>query len=225
MGGTDTMYHHELTEKLAWRKTQTQELWLHGIRNIFYALIFLGLATIQPDGIWAYAIITALCAEFLITLWDFVEEDLTRKLPVSERLLHTVLTANYGVVLALLIPVLWGWGQNPTGLEKAWHGYWSMFLIFGAVVVFILGLRDFHARARLQKLFTRPAKDRIERIETPITVLMTGGTGFIGRKLIPALKLEKSYFIRFSKKYKLQSQSRQLTYQEDLSECKNPDKI
>lgn len=225
MGGTDTMYHHELTEKLAWRKTQTQELWLHGIRNIFYALIFLGLATIQPDGIWAYAIITALCAEFMITLWDFVEEDLTRKLPVSERLLHTVLTANYGVVLALLIPVLWGWGQNPTGLEKAWHGYWSMFLIFGAVVVFILGLRDFHARARLQKLFTRPAKDLIERIETPKTVLMTGGTGFIGRKLIPALQVAGYKIIVLTRNSKTAALPAPVTYIENFDQIHNRDKI
>ena len=107
LGGSDTLFHHEFTEKLAWRKSQTHELRLHAIRNIFYAVIFFGLGTIQPGGMWAYAVILGLALEFLITLWDFVEEDLTRKLPASERLLHTVLTANYGIVLALLVPVLW----------------------------------------------------------------------------------------------------------------------
>lgn len=225
MGGTDTLFHHELTEKLAWRKTQTQELRLHAIRNVFYAVIFLGLATIQPGGIWAYAIITALCVEFLITLWDFVEEDLTRRLPVSERLLHTVLTANYGVVLALLIPVLWVWGQNPTALEKAWHGYWSMFLIFGTVVVFILGLRDFHATARLQKLYTRPAEDLIEKAKAPKTVLMTGGTGFIGRRLIPVLQAAGYKIIVLTRNSKTATLPAPVTYVEDFGQIHNEDTI
>lgn len=225
MGGTDTLYHHELTEKLPWRETQKQELKLHAIRNIFYALIFYGLATIQPGGIWAYALIIALCGEFLITLWDFVEEDLTRKLPISERLLHTVLTANYGVVLALLIPVLWGWAQSPTGLEKAWHGYWSIFLIFSAVVVFILGLRDFHATARLQKLYRRPIEDLIEKAETQKTVLMTGGTGFIGRRLIPALQQAGYKIIVLTRNSKTAALPAPVSYIESFGHIHNNEKI
>ena len=44
--------------------------------------------------------------ELLITLWDFVEEDRTRLLPATERATHTLLTLNYGVILALLAPTL-----------------------------------------------------------------------------------------------------------------------
>ena len=58
MGGTDTLFHHELTEKLAWRPKQTHELLLHAIRNIFYAVIFFGLATVQPGGLWAYGTVS-----------------------------------------------------------------------------------------------------------------------------------------------------------------------
>lgn len=35
MGAFDTLYHHELTERLAWRVSQRHELTLHSIRNFF----------------------------------------------------------------------------------------------------------------------------------------------------------------------------------------------
>jgi len=190
MGGSDTLYHHEFSEKLAWRKSQTHELRLHAIRNIFYAVIFFGLGTLQPGGLWAYAIILGLATEFLITLWDFVEEDLTRKLPATERLLHTVLTANYGIVLALLVPVLWSWRHNDTGLVWTWYGIWSVLMIFAAIGVFVLGLRDFHASHRLKRLWSRPAADLMAQLNCPKTVLITGGTGFIGRRFIAALQAD-----------------------------------
>ena len=34
MGAFDTLYHHELTERLAWRPSQERELRLHGVRNL-----------------------------------------------------------------------------------------------------------------------------------------------------------------------------------------------
>ena len=40
MGAFDTLYHHELTERLAWRASQRHELQLHAIRNFLYALLF-----------------------------------------------------------------------------------------------------------------------------------------------------------------------------------------
>jgi len=188
MGALDTLLHHEFTEKLAWRKSQMGELKLHALRNVFYAIIFIGLGTVQPGGWWAYGIIAIMGMEFLITLRDFAEEDMTRKLPISERLLHTVVTANYGVVLALLIPVLWAWAQNPTGLAPVNYGLWTVMLIFSACAVFILGIRDFHAALRLARLTERPVSALIPQSQTPKTIFITGGTGFIGRRLIPALQ-------------------------------------
>ncbi len=37
MGAFDTLYHHELTERLAWRPSQRRELQLHAVRNWLYA--------------------------------------------------------------------------------------------------------------------------------------------------------------------------------------------
>ena len=225
MGATDTLVHHELTEKLAWRPQQTHELLLHAIRNIFYAIIFFGLATVQPSGVWAYAIITALCLELLLTLRDFAEEDLTRKLPMSERLLHTVLTANYGVVLALLIPVIWVWGKSPTGLTPVWYGYWSLLLIFAAISVFIFGLRDFHAMARLRKLYTRPIEQLIGKTDSPKTILITGGTGFIGRRLIPALQHAGHKIIVLTRNSRAADLPAPISYIEDLTQIRNSETI
>lgn len=188
MGALDTLLHHEFMEKLAWRKSQRDELKLHAIRNVFYAVIFLGLGTLQPGGLWAYGIIFIIVCEFFITLRDFAEEDLTRKLPMSERLLHTVITGNYGIVMALLIPVLWGWGKEPTALIPTSYGFWTVMMVFSAIAVFILGMRDFHAAKRLGRLTERETATLIPRAQTSKTILITGGTGFIGRRLIPALQ-------------------------------------
>ena len=85
MGAFDTFYHHELTERLAWRPSQRHELQLHSIRNVLYALLFLTLGWLEVHGVWAMIVIAVLVVEVFVTLLDFVEEDMSRKLPASER--------------------------------------------------------------------------------------------------------------------------------------------
>ena len=46
-------------------------------------------------------VIAALAVEVFITLADFIEEDMSRKLPASERVNHTLLAINYGAILVL----------------------------------------------------------------------------------------------------------------------------
>ena len=53
MGVFDTFYHHELTERLAWRPSQRYELKLHGVRNLLYAFLFLVLGWLEVHGIFA----------------------------------------------------------------------------------------------------------------------------------------------------------------------------
>ena len=122
MGVFDTFYHHELTERLAWRPSQRYELQLHSVRNMLYALLFLVLGWLEVHGILAMLIIAVLAAEIVITLMDFVEEDMSRKLPASERINHTLLAINYGAILVLLLPVLIGWAVQPTGVKSAYTG-------------------------------------------------------------------------------------------------------
>ena len=126
MGVFDTFYHHELTERLAWRPSQRYELQLHGVRNMLYALLFLVLGWLEVHGILAMLIIAVLVAEIVITLMDFVEEDMSRKLPASERINHTLLAINYGAILVLLLPVLIDWAVQPTGVTSAYTGWLSL---------------------------------------------------------------------------------------------------
>jgi len=189
MGGLDTLYHHELKERLAWRESQAAELKLHAIRNLAYGFAFILLALWQPTGWIALGLIFLLSAEVIVTLRDFVEEDRTRKLPETERILHTLMTANYGVVLTLLLPVLFNWAGQKTGLTPNWYGLWSLMLLGGAVAVIIFAARDWHASWRTPRLHRRPAKALIFP-NRKRRWLITGGTGFIGRRLIAALQTQ-----------------------------------
>ena len=184
MGVFDTFYHHEFTERLAWRPSQQGELRLHGARNLLYALLFLVLGWSKVHGLLAMLIIIVLAAEIVITLTDFVEEDLTRKLPPSERINHTLLAINYGAILMLLVPVLIGWALLPTGIAPAYQGTLSLIAALGAS---LCGLRDFTAARRLSRMTVPPAADLVAILPPAQTVLVTGATGFIGSRLVTSL--------------------------------------
>ncbi len=187
MGVFDTFYHHEFTERLAWRPSQRFELKLHGVRNLLYALLFLVLGWLEVHGILAMLIIAVLVAEIVITLMDFVEEDMSRKLPASERINHTLLAINYGAILVLLLPVLIDWAMQPTGIKTAYAGLLSIAAAACAVGVAMCGVRDFAAVRRLARMTMPPARGLVEKLPGRQTVLVTGATGFIGSRLVASL--------------------------------------
>src|SRR5580658_4585465 len=145
MGGFDTLYHHELTERLAWRPSQRRELQLHGARNLIYAALFLALGFGEVHGAAAALMLVLLVGEVILTLMDFVEEDMSRKLPATERVTHTLLALNYGAILMLLLPLLLAWTRDATAILPAWHGLWSILAAISAFGVTLSGLRDFAA--------------------------------------------------------------------------------
>ncbi len=188
MGAFDTLFHHEFTERLAWRASAAKELRLHSVRNGFYAVLFLLAAWSEPRGALALLILGVLAVELVITLWDFVEEDLSRRLPATERVTHTLLAVNYGAILAFVVPLLWDWSAMPAGLAGVSRGYLSWLLTLAAIGVDVFGLRDWFASVRAPRLAPAPAAplaaalaDRRQR------VLVTGATGFIGSRLVAAL--------------------------------------
>ncbi len=188
MGAFDTIWHHEITERLAWRPAQGTELQLHGVRNLIYAALFAMLGLSEPAGGWAMLLIAMLVIEAGITLWDFVEEDRTRALPATERVTHTLLTLNYGVILAMLLPVLWERAGMANGLPFVWQGWLSVFFVGGAIGVILCGLRDMAAGRRAGRLTDAPAGDLVAELgSSPQTVLVTGATGLVGRRLVAAL--------------------------------------
>lgn len=187
MGAFDTLFHHELTERLAWKPSQKAELRLHGVRNLIYAALFLLIGWTEPKGGLAIAVLVLLAVEVIITLTDFVEEDRTRRLPASERVTHTLLALNYGAILTLLVPLLLDWSGGSTGFALVSHGLWSLMASLAATGVFVFGLRDLAASERSDRLVQPDAAVMGRELSGRRGVLVTGATGFIGRRLIAAL--------------------------------------
>ena len=189
MGAFDTLYHHEFTERLAWRPSQSHELKLHAVRNFFYAFIFIVLGWFEVYGWLAYGLIFILAVEVVITLMDFVEEDLSRKLPATERINHTLLALNYGAILVLAMPVLLGWAQQDSGFVATNYGPRSYFALLSALGVAVFGLRDLLASFRSNRLVPLPAAELVRNLKPQQHILVTGATGFIGKRLCEALVL------------------------------------
>lgn len=187
LGAFDTLYHHELTERLAWRPSQRRELKLHGVRNLIYGFLFATFGWSEVHGVLAMAVVTFLAVEIVITLADFVEEDLSRKLPATERVTHTLLALNYGAILYALLPVLLGWAGQETGAVPAFHGLWSVFAAAAALGVSLFGLRDLAASARAARLVPKPAAALVTALPRHQSILVTGATGFVGSRLVEGL--------------------------------------
>jgi uncharacterized protein len=182
LGATDNLIHHELEAALPSRPGARLELTLHASREAIYAVLFAGLAWLEWRGLWAFALSGLLAAEVAITLKDFLVEDRTRRLPPFERVLHTVLAIGYGAILAMLAPTLIGWAAAPTGFVLASHGLLSWIMSLASVGVGAWSVRNWIAVVALG--------DDGSPISTAAvggTVLVTGATGFVGRRLTAAL--------------------------------------
>ena len=142
VGGSDVILNHEVIARLPARKGAGPEQRLHSARELAFALIFFALAWFEWRGLFAWAIVALFLAELCISTIDTVLEFDTRVLPVTERVMHVMLFINFGIVLALLAPVLIGWMQLPDGLERADYGWASWLLSAMAVVSLGWSVRD-----------------------------------------------------------------------------------
>lgn len=181
LGGLDNLLHHELIEKLPARASARTEIALHGARELIYAALFATLAWLNPLGLLAWALLALLAAELVITLADFVEEDRTRTLPAPERVMHTMMAVNLGVLLALGAPAWTQWAAAPTGWAFAPHGLYSWFLTLSAVGVGAWGVRDVAAAVTLWR---KAAGEGAGAPYSGRTWLITGATGFLGEALV-----------------------------------------
>lgn len=105
-------------------------------------MIFGSLAWAEWRGWLAWAFAAVLAFEIVITLWDFIEEDISRPLPPGERVMHTVMAIVYGAFLANLVPVLVRWSSEPVAFTPADYGVVSWLMTGMAVGVFASGVRD-----------------------------------------------------------------------------------
>ena len=67
MGAFDTLYHHELTERLPWRASQRHELALHSVRDLLYAAVFILIGWFETHGVWA--IVLLYLTAFGVVFW------------------------------------------------------------------------------------------------------------------------------------------------------------
>ena len=150
-------------------------------------LLFLILGWLEVHGLLAMAIIVVLVAEVVITLMDFVEEDMSRKLPASERINHTLLALNYGAISRSVAAGADRLGRAADGdqacilriLEHPCRRFGCRRSLFG--------LRDLAASRRLARLDSRSVTGLVAGLAGRQTILVTGATGFIGQRLVLAL--------------------------------------
>jgi len=145
LGAFDTLYYHEVRLRLPSVATARKELKLHAVRDFIYAVIFGSLAWINWNGLWAGVLVGLLAAEVFMTLWDFLEEDRSRKVPPVERSMHAVMGLIYGAFLARLLPEIVRWSRLPSGFLFQDHGLLSWLVSSMALGVFVSGLRDIFA--------------------------------------------------------------------------------
>lgn len=184
LGAIDTIYHHELTVALPRRPGAKQELAIHAIRALLYGLVFASLAHIEFHGAWVWLITALVATEVGLTLWDFVIEDNSRKLPATERVLHTILAINGGALFGLYAWQLAQWWHLPSVLVNVDYGWQGLALTLFALGVAASGIRDGLAAIHLGRAITQP--NPFIGL-THRKVLITGGTGFIGETLVNQL--------------------------------------
>jgi uncharacterized protein len=188
LGAVDNIWHHEITERLPSKRSASGELTLHAARELIYAAILLQIGWLELHGAWTLLLAAALIIEVIITMADFLLEDRTRRLPPFERILHTILAINFGMILITFAPILAHWWSLPTAVAHVNYGPTSWFFS-----LFAFGAAAFSLRNALAVLhLRRPAewvRDPIEAHANPDarTILITGGTGFIGGHLIRRL--------------------------------------
>jgi uncharacterized protein (TIGR01777 family) len=186
LGGIDNIWNHEWRAKLPSNARARRELQLHAARGLIYGPVFLAFAWVELRGLFAIALLAVLAIELVITLADFVEEDRSRALSPQERILHGLLTLNYGAFLALILPALLARAAMPSAIVSVQLGWISWLLTLYAIGSCGFGLREALAARKLGKLVRRP-DIQIQANSHPQSILVTGGTGFIGTPLVRRL--------------------------------------
>ncbi len=169
LGGFDVLWNHEWKEKLPSKSTAMLEQKIHGVRELFYTVVFIGLAWFTWNGIWAYVLFAVILIEVALTAWDFVIEDQTRILSLTERITHLVLSMTGGAYVAFLIPVLFEWSHMPSAIANIDYGIRSLILSVLGLGVFVWGIKDLWCGFRIGgNNYKTLGYDDIESVNEPM---------------------------------------------------------
>ncbi len=152
LGAFDTVYYHECKARLPAGGALTRlELWLHGARDLVYALLFGTLPVVAWCGQWALVLMGLIGLEIVMTMADFVVEVKSRA-PVGvlagERVTHGCMAIVYGAMLACLLPNVITWYSQPSAfvsLDMPVPGALRVALLIMAGGVLLSGVRDVYA--------------------------------------------------------------------------------
>jgi len=229
IGAYDSIYHHEIRERLSLRPSAAIELKIHSLRSTLYCVLFLSFGWIEWHGLLALLFAFILIVELALTLWDFVVEDQTRDLPYTERITHTILGLNFGAILALLVPELLRWYDSPTNFVFINHGMYSWIMTLYGIGVIPFAIKEYTSYRTLSLGIRQRAKTSIA---TPPSIqrkniLITGGTGFIGQALCKTL-LDQGHSLTlvardFKKAVAVLDASKRITLISAISQLKNTD--
>ena len=186
LGAIDNIWNHEWRAHLPSSPEARRELQLHAARSLIYGPVFLGFAWVELRGLYAVALLVVLAVELVITLADFVEEDRSRVLGAQERTLHAILTLNYGAFLALILPELLSRAAMPSDMVATQHGWMSGLLTLYGFGSMAFGVREAFAARKLGRTARAPLIQPRLNLR-PQSILVTGGTGFIGTALVRRL--------------------------------------
>jgi phosphatidylglycerophosphate synthase len=116
-----------------------------------YAVVFFGLAWYSWQGLWAWVFFMLIVVEILLTAWDFVVEDQTRKLSPIERITHLILSMNGGAYVGFLVPLFLIWSTLLGKLSPVNYGLSSLLLTALGTGVLAWSIRDLRSGIKLSK--------------------------------------------------------------------------
>jgi hypothetical protein len=152
LGALDTFVSHEWRERLPQQPWAARELALHAMRSALFAAIFAGLAWFEWHGAWGWCVLAVMVLEYLVSTFDSVVEDRTRRLSAFERTNHMLLALNTGLYTAFyLLQLAAEWQRVPTAIEVARHPLWLSLPLSGcALAAGAWALRDAFASFRMR---------------------------------------------------------------------------
>jgi len=151
LGGLDVVLNHELAERLPHRPGAAMEEALHAAREALFAALFLALAWFEWHGAAAWLVAAVIACEVVVSTWDSVLEDQTRRLPPLERVLHVALLINLGAYTTLLAPHWLAWRALPSAVAPVSHGWQSLALTALGLAAIAWCVRDALSSRRLRQ--------------------------------------------------------------------------